>query len=63
MSSSAEAETGAMYLNATNAIPIRQALKEMGHTQGRTPIYKQTIRQQEVMSTKQYNQNSPNKGT
>ena len=38
MSSSAEAETGALYLNATNAIPIRQILNEMGHKQGRTPI-------------------------
>jgi len=38
MSSSAEAETGALYINATTAIPIRQTLEEMGHPQGRTPI-------------------------
>ena len=38
MSSSAEAETGALYLNATTAIPMRQTLEEMGHPQGRTPI-------------------------
>lgn len=38
MSSSAEAETGALYLNATTAIPMRQTLEEMGHPQGRTSI-------------------------
>jgi len=36
MSSSAEAETGALYLNATTAIPMRQTLEEMGHPQARS---------------------------
>ena len=38
MSSAAEAETGMGFLNARDAIPIRQTLQEMGHPQGPTPI-------------------------
>ena len=38
MSSAAEAEMGALYLNAKEAIYLRQILHEMGHTQTRTPI-------------------------
>jgi len=38
MSSAAEAELGALYLNAKEAIYIRQILTEMGHPQPRTPI-------------------------
>jgi hypothetical protein len=38
MSSAAEAELGALYLNAKEAIHIRQILTEMGHPQPRTPI-------------------------
>ena len=38
MSSAAEAELGALYLNAKEAIYLRQILNEMGHTQTRTPI-------------------------
>jgi hypothetical protein len=38
MSSAAEAELGALYLNAKEAIYLRQILNEMGHTQTRTLI-------------------------
>eukprot|EP00804_Cyclotella_cryptica_P010234 CCRYP_016712-RA/>CCRYP_016712-RA protein AED:0.36 eAED:0.34 QI:0/0/0/1/1/1/2/0/386 len=38
MSSAAEAELGALYINAREAIPIRHLLTELGHTQPPTPI-------------------------
>ena len=38
MSSAAEAEIGAMYGNAREAVPARQSLNEMGHRQPRTPM-------------------------
>ena len=38
MSSAAEAEMGAIFLNARKAIPARNALIDMGHPQGQTPI-------------------------
>jgi len=38
MSSVAEAELGALFLNAKEAVFIRQILTEMGHPQPRTPI-------------------------
>jgi hypothetical protein len=38
MSMAAEAELGALYINAQEAVPMRQLLTEMGHTQPRTPI-------------------------
>eukprot|EP00804_Cyclotella_cryptica_P024860 CCRYP_020558-RA/>CCRYP_020558-RA protein AED:0.57 eAED:0.48 QI:0/0/0/1/0/0/2/0/144 len=38
MSSAAEAELGALYINAHEAIPIRHLLEELGHTQPPTPI-------------------------
>ena len=38
MSSAAEAELGALFLNAKTAVPIRQTLEEMGHKQPPTPI-------------------------
>ena len=38
MSSAAEAELGALYINASQAVAIRQLLHEMGHKQPRTPI-------------------------
>ena len=38
MSSAQEAELGAGFLNAKEIIPIRQALIEMGHPQGPTPV-------------------------
>ena len=38
MSSAAEAELAALYINAREAVYIRQILHEMGHPQPRTPI-------------------------
>jgi hypothetical protein len=38
MSSAAEAEIGAMYINAKQAVPARKTLEEMGHPQPRTPM-------------------------
>jgi hypothetical protein len=38
MSSAAEAELGALYINAREAVPMRQILEEMGHRQLKTPI-------------------------
>ena len=38
MSSAAEAELGALYINAQEAIPLRHLLEELGHTQPPTPI-------------------------
>ena len=38
MSSAAEAELGALFLNAREAVYLRQILTEMGHLQPRTPI-------------------------
>jgi hypothetical protein len=38
VSSAAEAETGGAYNNGKDAIPLRIALKEMGHPQPATPI-------------------------
>jgi hypothetical protein len=38
MSSAAEAELGALYLNAKETVYLRQILHEMGHPQPPTPI-------------------------
>ena len=38
MSSAAEAELGALYINAREAVPMRATLEEMGHPQPRTPV-------------------------
>jgi hypothetical protein len=38
MSSAAEAELAALYINAREAVYIRQILQELGHPQPRTPI-------------------------
>ena len=38
MTSAAEAEMGALYINAREAIPMRTALSEMGHKQPPTPV-------------------------
>ena len=38
VSSAAEAEYGALFLNARTAIPTKQTLEEMGHNQIETPI-------------------------
>ena len=38
MTSAAEAEIGAMYINTREAVPQRMTLSEMGHPQPRTPM-------------------------
>ena len=38
MSSAAEAELGALYINARQTIHIRNILNEMGHKQPPTPV-------------------------
>ena len=38
MSSAAEAELGALFINAKTAVAMRKTLEEMGHPQPRTPI-------------------------
>ena len=38
MSSAAEAEIGALYINSREAIPTRHTLKEVGHPQPPTPM-------------------------
>ena len=38
MSSTAEAELGALYINVKEAVYIRQTLTKMGHPQPKTPI-------------------------
>ena len=38
VASAAEAETGGLYLNGQEAVPIRTALAEMGHPQPPTPL-------------------------
>jgi hypothetical protein len=38
MSSAAEAELGELFLNAKEAVYLRQILTEMGHQQPRTPV-------------------------
>jgi hypothetical protein len=38
MSSAAEAEIGALYINAQKGVKERNILEEMGHTQPPTPV-------------------------
>ena len=38
MASAAEAEVGALYMNAQEAVPFRTCLIEMGHPQPATPL-------------------------
>ena len=38
ISSAAEAELGALYINAREAVPMRILLEEMGHPQPKTSI-------------------------
>jgi hypothetical protein len=38
MSSAAEAELGALFINAKTAVPMRRTLEELGHPQPPTPV-------------------------
>ncbi|KAL7551824.1 hypothetical protein ACHAWF_015016 [Thalassiosira exigua] len=51
MSSAAEAEVGALYINAREAIPARHALEKMGHKQPPTPIQTDNSAAHAVVST------------
>ncbi len=52
MSSVAEAELGALYLNAREAVYLRQILTEMGHPQPRTPIQTDNLTAEGVINNK-----------
>jgi hypothetical protein len=52
MSSVAEAELGALYLNAQEAVYIRQILTEMGHPQPKTPIQTETLTAEGVVNNR-----------
>jgi hypothetical protein len=50
MSSAAEAEIGAMYINARETVPMRRTLEEMGHPQPRTPLQTDNIAAHSVVT-------------
>jgi hypothetical protein len=52
MSSAAEAELRALYLNAHKAVYLRQILTEMGHPQPRTPIQTNNSTAEGVVNSK-----------
>ena len=52
MSSAAEAELGALFLNAKEAVYLRQILTEMGHPQPRTPIQTDNSTAEGVINSK-----------
>jgi hypothetical protein len=58
MSSAAEAELGALYLNAKEAIYLRQIFHEMGHPQPHTPIQTDNTMAEGVIK-KKISQNAP----
>ena len=50
MSSAAEAEIGAMFINAREAVPTRKTLEEMGHPQPKTPMQTDNTAAQAVVT-------------
>ncbi len=52
MSSAAEAELGAIFINAKEAVYLRQLLTEMGHPQPRTPIQTDNLTAEGVINQK-----------
>ncbi len=52
MSSAAEAELGALFLNAKEAVYLRQRLTKMGHPQPRTPIQTNNTTAEGVINNK-----------
>jgi hypothetical protein len=52
MSSAAEAELGALFLNAKEAVYLRQILTEMGHSQPCTPIQTDNTTAEGVINNK-----------
>jgi hypothetical protein len=52
MSSAAEAELGALFLNVKEAVYLRQILTKMGHPQPRTPIQTNNTTAEGVINNK-----------
>ena len=52
MSSAAEAKLGALYINAKDAVYLRQILDEMGHPQPKTPIQTDNTTAEGVINNK-----------
>ena len=52
MSSAAEAELGALFINCKEAIPARQSLEEMGNKQPPTPMQKENTTSHDVVTNK-----------
>jgi hypothetical protein len=52
MSSAAKAKLGALYLNAKEAVYLRQILSEMGHPQPKTPIQTDNTTAEGVINNK-----------
>jgi hypothetical protein len=52
MSSAVEAELGALYLNAKEAVYIRQVLTKMGHPQLKTPIQMDSLTAEGVVNNR-----------
>ena len=52
MSSAAEAELGALFINAKEAVYLRRILEEMGHPQPRTPIQTDNTTTEGVINNK-----------
>ena len=52
MSSAAEAELGALFLNAKEGVYLRQILTEMGHPQPRTPLQTDNTTAEGVINNK-----------
>ena len=52
MSSAAESELGALFINAREAVHTRNTLGEMGHPQPPTPIQTDSSAANEVVNTK-----------
>jgi hypothetical protein len=52
MSSAAEAELGALYLNAKEAVYLRQILSKMGHPQPKKPIQMDNTTAEGVINNK-----------
>ncbi len=62
MSSAAEAELGALYINAREAVYLRQILEAMDHPQPRTPMQMDNTTAEGVI-IKKYNRNAPKQWT
>jgi hypothetical protein len=52
MSSAAEAELGMLFINAKTVVPIQRTLKEMGHSQSRTPIQTDNLTAHALLTNK-----------